>query len=151
MSVPCLYQASPFSCQAYHCGLFGRMLVAGESAGLQPSCLDCILPSKASEPLVCFSGVEPRSFLCIQLFFFAISCRWDQRISFLIFPCLLYCVGAQSYLCICRLWLSLVAQLVKNPSAMRETWVRFLGQEDPFETGTATHSSTLGLPWWLRQ
>ena len=27
----------------------------------------------------------------------------------------------------------LVAQLVKNPPAMRETWVRFLGWEDPLE------------------
>ena len=44
---------------------------------------------------------------------------------------------------------SLVAQLVKNPPAMRETWVRFLGWEDPLEKGTATHSSTLGFPWWL--
>ena len=38
---------------------------------------------------------------------------------------------------------SLVAQLVKNPPAMRETWVRSLGWEDPLEEGKATHSSTL--------
>ena len=31
----------------------------------------------------------------------------------------------------------LVAQLVKNPPAMRETWVRFLGWEDPLEKGKA--------------
>ena len=37
----------------------------------------------------------------------------------------------------------LVAQLVKNPPAMRETWVRSLGWEDPLENGTATHSSIL--------
>ena len=36
----------------------------------------------------------------------------------------------------------LVAQLVKNPPAMQETPVRSLGQEDPLEKGTATHSST---------
>ena len=36
---------------------------------------------------------------------------------------------------------SLVAQLVKNPPAMRETWVRSLGWEDPLEG--ATHSSIL--------
>ena len=30
---------------------------------------------------------------------------------------------------------SLVAQLVKNPSTMQETPVRFLGQEDPPEKG----------------
>ena len=38
---------------------------------------------------------------------------------------------------------SLVAQLVKNPLAMREMWVRSLGWEDPLEKGKATHSSTL--------
>ena len=38
---------------------------------------------------------------------------------------------------------SLVAQLVKNPPAMWETWVRSLGWEDPLENGTATHSSIL--------
>jgi len=36
-----------------------------------------------------------------------------------------------------------VAQLVKNPPAMQETWVRSLGWEDPLEKGTATHSSIL--------
>ena len=46
---------------------------------------------------------------------------------------------------------SLVAQLVKNLPLMRETWVLFLGQEDPLEKGKATHSSILDLPWWLRQ
>ena len=46
-------------------------------------------------------------------------------------------------------WASLVAQLVKNPPAMRETWVSSLGWEDPLEKGKATHSSILGLPWWL--
>ena len=38
---------------------------------------------------------------------------------------------------------SLVAQTVKNPPAMRETRVRFLGWEDPPEEGTATHSGIL--------
>ena len=42
-----------------------------------------------------------------------------------------------------RYWASLVAQLVKNPPAMRETWVPSLGWEDPPEKGTATHSSIL--------
>ena len=40
-------------------------------------------------------------------------------------------------------WASLVAQLVKNPPAMRETWVRSLGCKDPLEKGKATHSSNL--------
>ena len=34
-------------------------------------------------------------------------------------------------------WASLVAHLVKNPPAMRETWVRFLGWKDPLEKGKA--------------
>ena len=38
---------------------------------------------------------------------------------------------------------SLVAQLVKNPPAMPETWVRSLGWEDPLEKGKATHSRVL--------
>ena len=38
---------------------------------------------------------------------------------------------------------SLVTQLVKNPPAMRETWVQFLGWEDPLEKKVAIHSSTL--------
>ena len=38
---------------------------------------------------------------------------------------------------------SLVAQLVKNPFAVQETWVLSLGWEDPLEKGKATHSSIL--------
>ena len=38
---------------------------------------------------------------------------------------------------------SLVAQTVKNPPAVRETWVRDLGWKDPLEEGMATPSSTL--------
>ena len=37
----------------------------------------------------------------------------------------------------------LVAQLVKNPPAMPETWARSLGREDALEKGMATHSSIL--------
>ena len=40
-------------------------------------------------------------------------------------------------------WTSLVAQTVKNPLAMRETWVWSLGWEDPLEEGMATHCSIL--------
>ena len=40
-------------------------------------------------------------------------------------------------------WASLVAQLVKNPPAIQETWVQSLGWEDSLEKGTATHSSIL--------
>ena len=45
--------------------------------------------------------------------------------------------------------ISLVAQTVKNPPAMQETWVRSLGEEDPLEKGMDTHSSILAwrIPW----
>ena len=48
-----------------------------------------------------------------------------------------------------------VAQMVKNPSAVWETWVQFLDWEDPLEEGMATHSSIVAwrIPmdrraWW---
>ena len=46
-------------------------------------------------------------------------------------------------------WASIVAQLVKNPSAMQETWVPSLGWDDPLEKGMVTHPSILAwrLPW----
>ena len=42
-----------------------------------------------------------------------------------------------------------MAQLVKNPPAMWDTWVRSLGWEDPLEKRKATHSSILAwrIPW----
>ena len=42
-----------------------------------------------------------------------------------------------------------MAQLVKNPPAVRETWVPSLGCKDPLEKGKATHSSILAwrIPW----
>ena len=42
-----------------------------------------------------------------------------------------------------------MAQLVKNPPVMWETWVGSLGWEDHLEKGTGTHSSILALriPW----
>ena len=45
-------------------------------------------------------------------------------------------------------WASLVAQLVKKLPAMRETWVRSLGWEDPLEKGKAIPSSILA--WRIR-
>ena len=46
-------------------------------------------------------------------------------------------------------WASLMVQLVKNLSAMQETWVQSLGWEDPLENVKATHSSILAwrIPW----
>ena len=46
-------------------------------------------------------------------------------------------------------WASLVAKLVKNPPAMRKTWVPSLGWKDSLENGKATHSSILA--WSIPQ
>ena len=45
-----------------------------------------------------------------------------------------------------------MAQLVKNPPAMREIWVQFLGWVDPLEKGKAIHSSMLAwrIPWTVQ-
>ena len=42
-----------------------------------------------------------------------------------------------------------MAQTVKNPPPMQETWVQSLGQEDPLEKGMETHTSILAwrIPW----
>ena len=43
----------------------------------------------------------------------------------------------------------LVAQMVKSPPAMQETWVQSLGWDNPLEKGMTTHSSILAgrIPW----
>ena len=43
--------------------------------------------------------------------------------------------GSQKIIIVITIWASLVAQLVKNPLAMQETLVQFLGQEDPLKEG----------------
>ena len=47
------------------------------------------------------------------------------------------------------LWAALVAQMVKNLSAIQETQVQSLGWEDPLEEAMETHSSILAwrIPW----
>ena len=65
---------------------------------------------------------------------------------FIIFPFFKF---HPSNLILCVYWASLVAQLVKNPPAMRETWVQSLGLDNPLEKGKATHSGILAwrIPW----
>ena len=42
-----------------------------------------------------------------------------------------------------------MAQLVKNLPAMQETWVQYLGREDPLKKGKTTYSSIVAwrIPW----
>ena len=54
---------------------------------------------------------------------------------------ILYIITQAICMFLCSLWASLIAQSVKNLPAMQETWVQFLGWEDPLEKEMATHSS----------
>ena len=57
---------------------------------------------------------------------------------------------ALSYLVLLEVrWTSLIAQLVNHLPTMKETWVQFLGREDPLEKGMAAHLSILvwSTPW----
>ena len=67
--------------------------------------------------------------LYLELAFFSFRCNIWAIFSM---PSLLF---THSQMC--------VAQLVKNPSAMQETWVQALDWEDPLEKGKATYSSIL--------
>ena len=78
---------------------------------------------------------ELKDFLVLYPFFRNTLSRW--KFSYI----------KMSTLKLCRA--SLVAQRVKRLLALRETWVRSLGREDPLEKEMATHSSTLAwkIPW----
>ena len=47
------------------------------------------------------------------------------------------------------MWAFLVAQSIKNPATMQDTWVQSLDSEDPLERDMAPHSSILAwrTPW----
>ena len=99
-----------------------------------------VAPGRDSRPLGAF---------CIFVILFTKYCTVSS---------LVVVSGGQSLVVVYRLLIvvaslvsgsSLVAQLVKNPLAMGETWVQSLGWEDPLEKGMATHSSILAwrIPW----
>ena len=99
------------------------------------------------------SGIKPASPAVAGGFFYHWA-TWKARV---------FCACSQLRESLCpfkcfSLWLPstlsglpLVAQLVKNPPAMQETWVRSLGWEDPLGKGKATHSSILPwrIPWTI--
>ena len=113
-----------------------------------------------------FLSIPPNPFsFSIDLLVLDISCHWSQVMwslclvsftqhHFSMFICVVTHVSASFiilHLCICTTLFKtcLVAQTVKHLPTMRETWVRFLGWEDPLEKEMATHSSTLArkIPW----
>ena len=54
------------------------------------------------------------------------------------------------YICLFVYWATMVTQMIENLLAMQEIQVQSLGWENTQEKGMATHSSILGLSWWLR-
>ena len=58
-------------------------------------------------------------------------------------PLQAYCENSPVNTLYTHIQASLVAQTIKNLPAMQETWVQFLGQEDPLEKGMETYSSIL--------
>ena len=68
---------------------------------------------------------------------------------FTVRACISHLASQNSSYEIQKIILPTIAQLVKNPPAVQETPVRFLGWEDPLEKGKATHSSILAWrnPW----
>ena len=84
-----------------------------------------------------------------------IKLKWTRMGEFNLDDCYIYYRGQESLrrngVALIFNRASLVAQLVKNPPAMQETWVQSLGWKDPLEKGEATHSSILAwrIPWTI--
>ena len=71
------------------------------------------------------------------LFFLHALSLWSQLYPLILKIIFMYICS--QFLSSVLTWTSLVAQLVRNPPAMQETWVPSLGWEDPLEKGTAAH------------
>ena len=71
---------------------------------------------------------------------------WTELLSPL---CLIHQILTQNTFSVYYKGASLIAQLVKSLTAVKETWVQFLGREDPLEKEMAPHSSILAwrVPW----
>ena len=118
----------PLMNQAFRCQV--TLLVCGNSYSTFnsscPQALSFHLPPRLW-PFLCFHNVSLcRGHVCCV-------CRMT---AFLKFAIINY-IGILS-----RVWVSIVAQLLKNPPAMQETWVQSLAWEDPLEKGKAPHSSS---------
>ena len=90
--------------------------------------------------LVCPASRSPRVFLVCGSFLPVYACIFTCCLSSALFVS-----RFSSYKNVIHIGLgsNLVVQTVKNPPALQETWVRFLGWEGPPETGMPTHSSIL--------
>ena len=112
--------------------------------------------SKSLQICLYLTKTEPFSFLSQHLYsllFYKVLCAWvADRHLLNVFWCILCLKVKQQWQQTPhkwwksdkgKCWDSLVAQKVKNPPAMQETWVRSLGQEDLLEKRMATHFSIL--------
>ena len=130
------------TCESHHCGsiTFQKVEAAEQwEHQSQSKRLECSLLTIDSCPRESWSSVNKRQQTrsCLQ-------CR-RPRFDF----CIGWFPGEGIGYSLQYSWGSLVTQVVKNPPAMQETWVRALGWEDPLEKSTATHSSILAwrIPW----
>ena len=114
------------SCDPLDCSLQGSFVHGdspGRNTGVGCHILQGIFPTQES---------NPRLLLCRQ-FLYSLSQLGSP----------LYVYSHELFLEVHTRNCASVAQLVKNPPAMQETLVRFLGWEDLLEKGKATHSSIL--------
>ena len=114
-------------CAIDHTRLLSLLSCSGVSSSLRPHRLEPIR-------LLCPWGFS----ILMQCFFFKVFIE-----VYSIYSVVLASGVQQSGSYIFFLEASLVAHMGKDPPAMRETWVRSLGWEEPLEEGMATHSSIL--------
>ena len=174
-SVFCWDRLVPFSFSVAHCIFFSCPSVGGRSGCFLGCCTLALVNNSAASigihvsfqvSVFSSSGIFPGMGLLDHMVIFFIV-FWGASIVFSIVAEPVY-IPANSMrvpfsvhcrqhlllinflmIAILKKGASLLAQLVKNVPIILETWVWFLGREGPLEKGQATHSSILGLPWWL--
>ena len=122
MTLPCGQGCEPFLYFLQSSHFTGKMLKPDKRRNLL----------RSQGKLVTRQEQNPGVLIPTQSFLSHIWQRWAPVVAVLFLQLLLFLSVA-----------SLVAQMVKNPPAMQQTWARSLGQEDPLEKGMATHSSIL--------
>ena len=128
----------------------GRSPGEGNSNPLQYSCLENSIDRGAWWATVC--GI-PRVGHDLALSFFPFFLYKTRHLHGILLRLVWKRLTYHNLQYIVSYWASLVAQLVKNLPAMRETLVRSLHWEDPLEKRMATHSSILAwrIPWTYSQ
>ena len=99
--------------------------------------------------LILFDMSRPALWLKCEVPSLAITFEFTASLIYFLFAHLICCFISSFSYSVKSIYYFLVAQTVKHLPAMRETQVRFLGQEDPLEKEMAIHSSPLAwkIPW----